>query len=76
MPIDRSDHLYELHCEAIDADNHHCWECHDVAAGNRLFQFFSVRGKRSRQHDGMFCSKDCHDIYHGLKSRESRRAAR
>ena len=67
MSVVRTDHLTELACETIDAEGHHCWECHDTAPGDRLLAFFTQRGAKARQHDGLFCSKDCHDRYHGLK---------
>ncbi len=70
MPaIDRTDHLYELVTETIDANGKACPECHDTAPGDKLLVFFTVRGQRSRQHRGAFCSRECHDIYHGLKPR-------
>jgi hypothetical protein len=27
-----------------------------------------VRGAERREHDGLFCSKQCHDVWHGLTS--------
>ena len=67
MPsVERTDHEYELRAEAIDAEGHHCWECHDVAPGDRLIVFSTVRGQKVRVHDGAFCSQSCHDRWHGL----------
>jgi hypothetical protein len=71
MPaIERTDHLVELICEAIDADGHRCPECADTAPGDKLLVFSTVRGARVRQHDGAFCSKLCHDRWHRLKPRQ------
>jgi hypothetical protein len=67
--IERNDHLTELVVEIIDAEGKRCAECHDTAQGDRLFVYYTRHGSRQRRHDGLFCSKDCHDIYHGLKSR-------
>lgn len=70
MPIDLSDrYITELVCEPIEAGNRLCPECHDTAAHNTLYVFSTRRGFRLREHDGAFCSKDCHDVYHGLKLR-------
>jgi hypothetical protein len=71
MPvIERTDHLTELLTEAIDAEGKTCPECHDVGPHDRLFVFSTRHGKRVRVHDGAFCSKFCHDIYHGLRPRK------
>ena len=70
--IERADHLYTLETELIEAGNMTCLECHDTLAGDKLIVFYSVRGTRVREHKGAFCSKDCHDRYHGLKSRGPR----
>lgn len=68
--IDLSDvYLTELVCEAIEAGNMRCPECHDTAHGDRLFVFSTRRGVHLREHGGAFCSKQCHDIYHGLSRR-------
>lgn len=69
MPIERTDHLTELVCEAVDASGDRCSECHDVAAGGKLLKYSTVRGARVRAHDGLFCSKVCHDMFHGLAPR-------
>jgi hypothetical protein len=66
IAIETSDHLYELRAEAIEAGNQRCPECHEVASGDRLFVFSTVRGNKVRAHDGAFCSQQCHDIWHGV----------
>jgi hypothetical protein len=71
--IERDDHLTELVVETIDAEGKHCAECHDTAQGDKLFVYYTRLGSRQRRHDGLFCSKDCHDIYHGLKARHFER---
>ena len=57
----------ELVCEAVETDEH-CAECRDESGG-KLLRFSTVRGSRVRQHDGLFCSQSCHDVWHGLKPR-------
>jgi len=58
----------ELTCAAVDADGAHCAECGDEADSRGRLLIFATRiGARIRVHDGMFCSKDCHDRWHGLK---------
>jgi hypothetical protein len=69
--IESDDHLYELRAEAIGAEGHHCPECHDVAAGDRLFIFSTVRGNKVRVHDGAFCSQQCHDVWYGVAPKKN-----
>lgn len=64
--IDRTDHEYELRCETIDADGQVCLECHEVGPKDHLFVFSTVRGGKVRAHDGIFCSQQCHDRWHGV----------
>lgn len=55
MPaIERTDHEYVLDSETIDADGHRCAE--DVGPNDKLFLFSTVRGRKVREHDGLFCS--------------------
>ena len=69
MPaIERDDHLYHLVAEPVDANGDRCPECGDVGPGHKLYTYWSVRGNKSRRHEGTFCSRDCHDIWHGLKA--------
>jgi len=64
----RSVGLSVLTTERVDADGTRCAECLDPAdRDGMLLQFATKIGARSRIHDGLFCSKDCHDRYHGLK---------
>lgn len=57
-----------LICEPVDAEGHRCAECGDKP--ETLLRFFTTRGNSyRREHDGLFCSKDCHDRWHGLKAR-------
>jgi hypothetical protein len=69
MPIERTDHLTELQYETVDADGVRCSECGGVAKHNKLLIYATVRGTKRRTHNGSFCSKLCHDIFHGLKPR-------
>jgi hypothetical protein len=66
----RSTGLSVLTCERVDADGYHCAECHEAADRNgQLLQYATRIGHHVRVHDGLFCSKDCHDRYHGLAPR-------
>jgi hypothetical protein len=65
--IPRNDHVTELVFETIDAMGDHCSQCDKTAKGNKLLVFATVNGARQRTHNGAFCSKRCHDIFHGLK---------
>jgi hypothetical protein len=69
--IEKSDHLTELVCEAIDAMGDRCSECGETAAGGQLLIYTTVRGTSGRIHNGAFCSKFCHDWFHGLKPRKA-----
>jgi hypothetical protein len=64
----RSTGLSVLTCESVDADGHHCAECGDEAdRRGMLLQFATRIGARVRIHGGLYCTKDCHDRYNGLK---------
>jgi hypothetical protein len=65
--IDRNDHLVVLHHETIESMGVTCSECDEPA--KRLLVFYSMRGGHRRTHNGSFCSKRCHDIFHQLKPR-------
>ena len=69
--IVRSDHLVELQFERIDAMGVTCSECE--AAPKRLLIFYTMRGTKRRTHNGQFCTKNCHDVFHGLKPRKDAR---
>jgi hypothetical protein len=55
--------------EAVDADGMRCSECGDTGPRDKLFIYSTVIGSRVRVHDGLFCSKLCHDMFHGLHLR-------
>lgn len=59
--------ITELTCEAIDADGQTCSECGDTAPGDKLLIYATKRGTKVRTHNGQFCSKLCHDQFHGLR---------
>ena len=60
--------LSVLTCEPVGADGTHCAECGEDADRNgNLLRYSTMIGRRTRVHDGLFCCKDCHDRYHGLK---------
>lgn len=62
--------FYKLECEAVEPDfATRCSECGDTGPAGRLFKYSTVRGARSRPHDGLFCSRECHDRWHGLMKR-------
>ena len=67
--IERNDHLVTLQHETIDAMGVTCSECGKAA--KKLLVFYTMRGSNRRTHNGQFCSKRCHDIFHGLKPRAS-----
>lgn len=58
--------ITELVCEAIDADGQRCSECGDTAPGDKVLIYATLRGTNRRTHNGQFCSKACHDRFHGL----------
>jgi hypothetical protein len=63
----KSTGLTVLTAERVDADGYHCSECGDPADRNgKLLRYCTQIGARSRPHDGLFCSKGCHDRFHGL----------
>jgi hypothetical protein len=49
------DQSRELVCEAVFADGHTCWECHDTAPNDMLLDY-SFKGGEGI---GLFCSEDC-----------------
>ena len=57
----------KLERETIDAYGVTCSECD--AAPKKLVVFYTMRGSNRRTHNGQFCSKLCHDRFHGLKPR-------
>jgi hypothetical protein len=62
--------LSVLVCESVDACGTHCAECGEEADRNgKLLQYGTQIGPRVRVHDGLFCCKDCHDVWHGLRPR-------
>lgn len=62
----------ELTCAAVDAEGSRCAECGDEADSQGRLLIFATRiGARIRVHEGMFCSRDCHDRWHGLKAKTS-----
>jgi hypothetical protein len=71
--IENTDHLTELVCETIDCPKwaNRCSECGDTAPGDQLLIYITVRGAHRRVHNGAFCSKFCHDWFHGLKPRKA-----
>ena len=60
-----------LETESVDAEGRVCSECHDTAPNDKLIVYYTLLGLKHRQHDGLFCSKVCHDVYHGLTSYRS-----
>jgi len=67
----RSIGLSVLTCQRVDAEGFGCSECGDRPDRDGMLLVFStVIGARSRQHDGLFCSKQCHDWFYGLRPRQ------
>jgi hypothetical protein len=58
--------ITELICETIEADGMRCSECGDTAPGDKLLIYVTKRGANRRTHNGQFCSRPCHDRFHGL----------
>lgn len=76
--IERDDHLTRLEVETVDAGVADCGfarcvECGDLGPNDKLFFFHTVRGAKWRRHDGAFCSKFCHDQWHGLAPKRGNR---
>ena len=69
MPLDRDDHAIVLCKEVIEPMGIKCSECE--GSPSELYVFYTMRGSRRRTHNGAFCSKKCHDIFHGLKPRKT-----
>lgn len=63
--------FYELEREEHDWRDagEKCYECHDTTPRGTVFQFYTRRGAHLRGHQGLFCSTDCHDRWHGVKAR-------
>lgn len=59
--------LSVLTCERVETDAR-CAECRDDGGG-KLLRYATRIGTRVREHDGLFCSKSCHDWFHGLRPR-------
>jgi hypothetical protein len=67
-PIDRTDHETRLGIVPVErAPGDRCTECHKRPAV--LLRFYTGMGAKRRDHEGMFCSKLCHDVFHGLAPR-------
>jgi hypothetical protein len=56
-----------LRQESIEAMGVPCSECGNDA--KRLLVFYTMRGGHRRTHNGQFCSKRCHDVFHQLRAR-------
>lgn len=65
----KTDHEYHLETEAIEPVRERCAECGELGPMDLLFRFVTVRGARRREHQGLFCSTDCHDRFYGLRPR-------
>jgi hypothetical protein len=64
--IEKSSPFVILRHESIEAMGMTCSEC-DTPGAKRLLVFYTMRGGSRRTHNGQFCSKRCHDIFHKLK---------
>ena len=65
----RSIGLSVLTCERAEPEGYRCSECGERDSRTPLFKYATQIGRRMREHDGLFCSKDCHDRFHGLRRR-------
>ena len=64
----KSTGLSVLTCKIVESSQQRCSECCDDCGGE-LLQYATRIGTRVRVHGGLFCSKQCHDRYHGLAPR-------
>ena len=64
--IETGFHEYHIACESVEAGRERCAECGDLGPKDLLFRYSSVRGRKVREHGGLFCSLSCHDVYYGL----------
>lgn len=69
----KQDHTVTLGKEIVQAFGIKCSECD--AAPDELLVFYTMRGQHRRTHNGSFCSKLCHDRFHGLKPRPAPKVA-
>jgi hypothetical protein len=69
-PRDNSGLFTKLTYEKVAANGQTCSECGNVGPDDTLSVYTTWRGNRPRQHSGQFCSKLCHDRYHGLAPRK------
>lgn len=55
--------------ETIDGMGVTCSQCDqtDLTHGGKLYVYYTIRDGRRRTHNGSFCSKHCHDVFHGLR---------
>lgn len=68
--IEKTTGEYHIESEAVEPPARaKCAECGELGPKGLLFKYSSVRGVRSREHEGLFCSLDCHDRYYGLRPR-------
>lgn len=70
---DSGDHIVTLCKETIDGMGVPCSECEATPA--KLLVFYTLRGPHRRTHNGSFCSKTCHDIFHQLRPRPAKETA-
>jgi hypothetical protein len=59
---------HELHRETVSTREACKW-CGGTRKGGKLFEYRTERDdstvSRRSVHNGLFCSKSCHDAYHG-----------
>jgi hypothetical protein len=67
--IDRYDHTVILGKEVVEPMGMKCSECQGTP--DELLVFYTMRGSQRRTHNGAFCTKLCHDRFHGLKPRKT-----
>jgi hypothetical protein len=55
----------ELHRQSVEVSGGCDW-CGQQHKSGKLFQYRTESdGGRENRHTGLFCSKSCHDAYHG-----------
>jgi hypothetical protein len=55
--------------EGVDAGGYGCFECGSTADDGYLLRFSTRSGAEVHEDGGLFCSKNCHDWWHGLRPR-------
>lgn len=59
---------YHIESDSVEPDaGVRCAECGELGPKDLLFRYSSVRGRKVREHEGLFCCLSCHDRYYGVR---------